>query len=516
MLKKNIKQFLFLLFSIVIVACNEEIVNKVDDTADTNASLTVEKARTWFETTFMEGMGNTMYKTITSDSITMMLKPLLNWDIAQLDNDSIWSVVELPWEYENGKLTMTTSEVSNYCQNNGTKPEQIIRLVILKNRKTGDVYGFKMVVIPDLDYLLAKGDELPVTNYYLNRDSKLSGLVLFYSIDNEFVNGWAYKEGVVTGIVNPYETKSYSKVQKMSNLLNVIAIEICIYTSIEWKGMISYSDDCSTSFYTISSSSGSGAGGSSSGEFDTNYGGGGGSTLNEDGCPGTAFKDECGECVGGTIGKLPCLEEETIDPCAEVAKIKADTALTRRLKDYIDKAKNEPIEYGYMKATNGTFLYPNKQTYKKVSYGTYFDKITERVHTHDNIPGGGTYVFSPEDLMVLYSMFINNKMDNPITFRYIVVSVFGIGSLNITDINAFKEFGKKYNKDKLKNEFDITPRAGNDISDYLKQFMEILKNTNSGLTFSLGEFDMESSNPDIEWNTKRLNDLGSVDNINCN
>lgn len=59
-------------------------------------------------------------------------------------------------------------------------------------------------------------------------------------------------------------------------------------------------------------------------------------------------------------------------------------------------------------------------------------------------------------------------------------------------------------------------RYGNDMNDYLKQFLDILKNTNAGLTFSLGEFDMESSNPEIKWNTKQFDALGNVVNLNCN
>jgi hypothetical protein len=41
---------------------------------------------------------------------------------------------------------------------------------------------------------------------------------------------------------------------------------------------------------------------------------------------------------------------------------------------------------------------------------------------------GGTYIFSGKDLVTLYSMFINNRMVDPATFRYLVVSSFGVGT----------------------------------------------------------------------------------------
>jgi hypothetical protein len=113
-------------------------------------------------------------------------------------------------------------------------------------------------------------------------------------------------------------------------------------------------------------------------------------------------------------------------------------------------------------------------------------------------------------------MFINNRMVNVNEFKYIVVSSFGIGVLNITDTDAFQKFGEGNIIDKINKQYQITERVGNDIPDHLKQFLEVLNNLNSGLTFTVGEFDSESSNPNIEWNTKQLDFTGSVNNKDCN
>lgn len=224
-----------------------------------------------------------------------------------------------------------------------------------------------------------------------------------------------------------------------------------------------------------------------------------------------------GGSTGGSTTDEPKDSVKQTVPCAELNRIKADAPLIQRLKDYINKAKNESIEYGYMKTSKGTFIYPIEQTATYVRYDPmYTDKIIERVHTHDDIPAGGTYVFSPRDLMTLYSIFIKGKMENPATFRYIVVSAFGIGCLHITDTKAFKKFGEIYDKKKLEDIYEETPRAGNAMSDYLKQFLEILMSTNSGLTFSLGEFDIESSSPDIEWDIRSLQSTDSNLKTGCN
>ena len=489
------------------------LISCSDDTFDEQQtdSLTIEKAKAWFESNIgLQNLANQM-RAPNNDSTD--LKPLLNWEMAELDNDSVWSVVELPWEYENGIVQVANSEVSNYAalQNDRSVIKQVIRLVILQNKKTGDRYGFKMIVVPDLQYMLEKDDAIK-QNKYLHRASDLSGTVLFYSVKDEFVNGWKYEAGKITAKVGLAKA---SEVKRDPTKFNASAgsqsywIEFCRAYSVsivdKTTGIIVSTTgilfDCEIiqlqNFKIDDPSSGGG--------YVPYDGGGGGGGGGAGGSTGGSTTDEPKDSVKQTV------------PCAELNRIKADAPLIQRLKDYINKAKNESIEYGYMKTSKGTFIYPIEQTATYVRYDPmYTDKIIERVHTHDDIPAGGTYVFSPRDLMTLYSIFINGKMENPATFRYIVVSAFGIGCLHITDTKAFKKFGEIYDKKKLEDIYEETPRAGNAMSDYLKQFLEILMSTNSGLTFSLGEFDIESSSPDIEWDIRSLQSTDSNLKTGCN
>lgn len=68
----------------------------------------------------------------------------------------------------------------------------------MRNKQTGLDYAFMMVVMPDLNYMLQKGNELD-QNRYLTRESDLSGTVMFYTTDGEFINGWIYENGKITG-----------------------------------------------------------------------------------------------------------------------------------------------------------------------------------------------------------------------------------------------------------------------------------------------------------------------------
>jgi hypothetical protein len=59
-----------------------------------------------------------------------------------------------------------------------------------------------MKIAPDLDYLLERGESL-IINKYLVRDSDLSGLVIFCTLDDRFINGWRYRDGEIQGKLVP-------------------------------------------------------------------------------------------------------------------------------------------------------------------------------------------------------------------------------------------------------------------------------------------------------------------------
>ena len=81
---------------------------------------------------------------------------------------------------------------------------------------------------------------------------------------------------------------------------------------------------------------------------------------------------------------------------------------------------------------------------------------------------------------------------------------------------AFKKFGENYNTERLDKLYLDTQKSGTDMYANLRQFLEILNNTDSGLTFSLGEFDMGSSDPDIVWDIRSLQSIDSNLKTGCN
>jgi hypothetical protein len=220
------KEFIvFFLLSLFLVNCSD----KFDDYYEVSEpALSIEKARSWFETNLQPVINGNLIKPKTDGSPVIDLQPLFNWNLAELFSNSNWAVVELPWEYEEGTVTYSGEGEGLSSGNDPTEPNQIIKLVILSNLATEEIYGFKMVVLPDNDYLALGGDLSSTT--YLNQDSQFSGLILFYSVIDQFVNGWKYENGLITGSLTTNESiETKEGEETSSNIIGYYIIETCWY-----------------------------------------------------------------------------------------------------------------------------------------------------------------------------------------------------------------------------------------------------------------------------------------------
>jgi hypothetical protein len=190
---------------IVLYGCSSEddhseVENKVEP-------LTVATAQSLYE----QYVGKASKLKSSSEDLSPEFFP--DWSKGQLFSDSNWYVVESPLETSKDlRIRFMIPEVKEYCDANNIRPKQALRQVVMRNKQTGLDYAFMMVVMPDLDYMLLKGDELG-ENKYLTRESDLSGLVTFYTTDGEFVNGWIYKEGEIIAEIGDSEKNSEKKLK---------------------------------------------------------------------------------------------------------------------------------------------------------------------------------------------------------------------------------------------------------------------------------------------------------------
>lgn len=398
---------------------------------------------------------------------------MLNWDIAQLDNDSLWSVVELPWEYENGKVTMSIPEVKSYAENNNVDFKPILRLVILKNKQTGETYGFKMAVIPELNYMLSKGGDVS-SNDYFDRDANFSGLIMYYSIDDKFVNGWQYSKGKITGALKQTNPKANRKALKSEYRIDIMEVQVCGYYYSDYAGVRYYGVDCYSRYYHLNAISSDyfedgGSGGNFYGGYDTDYGGGGGT----EGTQTSTTKDTA--------------LSPTNTPCANLWAMNNDPDFVNAIADlYSSTSKN----YEMIKILNinsaGTYIFSSK-TGALNTPGVKIDVIgtvDAVLHSHYD---GILRIFSPSDLIDMYNKYANGHINNINTFQYILVTSDGVYSLSINDLEKFKSFGDGLVNDPglnntMLNRFYETNINGKTSSEAIKKFTQLLNSQNTGLS----------------------------------
>lgn len=164
------------------------------------------------QTPFTIGMAKTMYQQYVGNRARMKstgengdiaeLTP--GWDYATLASDTNWTVVESPLEFDGNRIIrMTTQSVGEqYAESkNPYAGMQQMSLVVMQHKKTQKTYAFTMFILPELDYLQANNNSMADRNSYLSRDVNLSGLVMFYNTEGQFVHGWKYENGQIVGYV---------------------------------------------------------------------------------------------------------------------------------------------------------------------------------------------------------------------------------------------------------------------------------------------------------------------------
>ena len=196
---KHLKAILFCLtlLSVVLSACQSDLYDLCEFEQVETSGFDVADARNWFKANaHLLRPNEVLTRSADGTESVVTRNPVFNWDTAEMSRNSEWEVVELPWEYDGITQIFALAEVWQYAVANNTVPENVIRLVVMQNRRTGATFGFRMQVAPRLDFLLSHGGSLG-DNKLLDRDSRLSGVVLFYTLDGLFVNGWAYQNGEI-------------------------------------------------------------------------------------------------------------------------------------------------------------------------------------------------------------------------------------------------------------------------------------------------------------------------------
>lgn len=477
----------FVVFLIFYACTSEQDYMPNDKDAQQAQPLTTADAKAWYEKNF----GVTPHLKSGEEEESPVLSP--DWDLSQLYEDSLWYAVESPLTVENDvHINLMTMEVNQYVEAQGDKSlaRQVLRLIVLRNKEDGTTYSFMMAVIPNLDYMLKKGESIE-KNKYLTRQTDLSGLVYFYTVDGRFVNGWLYEDGrIVAG--THFDDAGGTK--------GAIDGEVIYCWNQDfYVGGVYHSTKhyCEMTIHTMFTN-------------DAGRGGGGDGGVSRD--PGI---------TGGGGGSRPIVDEKPIreepaDPCANMAnKVSSPgfVSMLNELRGLTKKNYEAGRSYGYNDAKFGFTNRDGSPGDPEIKYVPFsVNKIGGFIHSHYD---GTLRTFSPSDLVVPYNWFMKaSGISDLNTFSLGLVTSEGTYFLFVTDFSKYKEFGKKFGDEGgqlylsfLYEKNGITPNTND--ADSMKFLVGLLDKYKTGLTVL-----KNIGNNTYGIMTKDRN--GNVKIINCN
>lgn len=166
-----------------------------------------------------------------------------DWSYMILEENEEWEILEF------GIMTFgrtSLMDLETYKAFESTKEDKYKRsfsyYIYMKDKKTQNAQGFLMTVVPSFNYLQAQDINFGNKICYFNRDKTYSGLILFYTLNGEYVNGWRYTEGEIISTLQPVRTFIESDDQKTTKSASCTTYEswtvteTCYYWYIEAGG----------------------------------------------------------------------------------------------------------------------------------------------------------------------------------------------------------------------------------------------------------------------------------------
>lgn len=190
----------FLLLCLLFYACSEDDWQS-DEKANeqvvmgNNKELTLSVAQQWYED------NNDPIATLRSlnSENEILTKP--DWEHAKESQKGGFEVVETPLMVNGGAMFMDSETKQKFnLETDAKKVHNIVRMVVIKNLKTGAVCNFIMIFVGKYDYL--KTTRTIGKNTYLHREPDFDGDVYFYKSGQGFVNGWRYEKGKLKATIS--------------------------------------------------------------------------------------------------------------------------------------------------------------------------------------------------------------------------------------------------------------------------------------------------------------------------
>lgn len=490
-LKRKISIVGILVFvSMIVYSCwQDEWSSNVTDEVifDSNKELTIAKAEQWYNAT------NPSATTVRSLSADGRIPAKPNWNKAKESRKGDLEVVETTLMTSGSTFFMDNETKEKYeLQDDLDKIYNVVRMVILKNLETGEIYNFIMVFIGTYDYLMHTTSF--ENNSYLHRGADFDGKVLFYNFNYGLVNGWKYESGKITASISPGTEEGYRMSLQRGRVQSVCNTEIdwmkkrnC-HNDIVWDhelGLPGIDVICDKylhpEYHEVCVS------------LDDDEMGGGGGGYNPPSNP----------------------PETPPTPCKRAKTLSQDAAFKSRIKDVYRKtfSAGNTVEQGFIQTSDGQTIFPNVQESGSAKFTNdqiAGKEIMEWYHSHPT----GSMITSWADLKALAIRYQQGYVKSE-NFTYGVVSEFGCMSIMITSPVDFNAFATKVRNGELSESWNayIVGASGGGVDECIGQLLKFLDRNNSGLSVMFSS-NIDESNP--TWNAQELASNGKSVNMECN
>jgi hypothetical protein len=166
--------------ALLITGCKKDS-NAVSESSD---AFSVATAKQWYANN-----AGTKQNNLNSSTRKKIGKFSPLWDKAFNSNDDKYEVIETPLSFDHNPGFASSSDQSK------SKVNGITRMLILKDKKSGEIKSALMHVFSN------SGTEDKNITYSKGKQD-FTGTVFFTDLDGNFVNGWQYEKGKITGKSN--------------------------------------------------------------------------------------------------------------------------------------------------------------------------------------------------------------------------------------------------------------------------------------------------------------------------
>ena len=191
---KNVRQWRYFIISLLLVSTAFTISCTRDEVTTTQTEVALQPqiadAQQWFE----QQMYTNNYL-LNENGIQLYADWRPDWGKAAIHELSTGYTVEVPILFTNQSTLISSQLRAEYERTGNSKYLAAkVSLVIETNLTTGKKQDFIMLVSPSLKYVESNSEG---QNSYLNMDPNFDGMVLYYTPNWGFANGWGFSDGKV-------------------------------------------------------------------------------------------------------------------------------------------------------------------------------------------------------------------------------------------------------------------------------------------------------------------------------